>query len=49
MLLLISIREGQPRKIVQFFEVVKEKSPELFLSFDQLLAIGTAYRDISES
>ena len=48
MLLLISIREGQPRKIVQFFEVVKEKSPELFLSFDQLLAIGTAYRDIKE-
>ena len=45
---LISIREGQPRKIVQYFEVVKEKSPELFLSFDQLLAIGTAYRDIKE-
>jgi alpha-2-macroglobulin len=48
MLLLISIRAGQPRKIVQFFEVVREKSPELFLSFDQLLAIGTAYRDIKE-
>ncbi len=48
MLLLISIRAGQPRKIVQYFEVVKEKSPELFLSFDQLLAIGTAYRDIKE-
>ena len=48
MLLLISIREGQPRKIVQYFEVVKEKSPELFLSFDQLLAIGAAYRDIKE-
>jgi tetratricopeptide (TPR) repeat protein len=48
MLLLISIRAGQPRKIVQYFEVVKEKSPELFLSFDQLLAIGAAYRDIKE-
>jgi tetratricopeptide (TPR) repeat protein len=48
MLLLISIREGRPRKIVQYFEVVKEKSPELFLSFDQLLAIGAAYRDIKE-
>jgi tetratricopeptide (TPR) repeat protein len=48
MLLLINIRAGQPRKIVQFFEVVKEKSPELFLSFDQLLAIGAAYRDINE-
>ncbi len=48
MLLLIAIRESQPRKIVQYFEVVKEKSPELFLTFDQLMAIGTAYRDIKE-
>ena len=48
MLLVINIREGQPRKIVQYFEVVKEKSPELFLGFDQLLAIGAAYRDIKE-
>jgi tetratricopeptide (TPR) repeat protein len=48
MLLLVSIRAGQPRKIVQYFEVVKEKSPELFLTFDQLMAIGTAYRDIKE-
>jgi tetratricopeptide (TPR) repeat protein len=48
MLLLISIRQGQPRKIVQYFEVVKEKSPELVLGFDQLLAIGSAYRDIKE-
>ena len=48
MLLLINIRAEQPRKIVQYFEVVKEKAPELVLSFDQLLAIGKAYRDINE-
>ena len=48
MLLLINIRQDQPRKIVQYFEVVKEKSPELVLTFDQLLAIGKAYRDINE-
>jgi uncharacterized protein YfaS (alpha-2-macroglobulin family)/TolA-binding protein len=48
MLLLVNIREEQPRKIVQYFEVVKEKAPELVLSFDQLLAIGKAYRDINE-
>jgi tetratricopeptide (TPR) repeat protein len=48
MLLLINIREAQSRKIVQYFEVVKEKAPELILSFDQLLAIGKAYRDINE-
>jgi uncharacterized protein YfaS (alpha-2-macroglobulin family)/TolA-binding protein len=48
MLLLINIREDQARKIVQYFEVVKEKAPELILSFDHLLAIGKAYRDINE-
>ena len=41
-------RDEQPRKIVQYFEVVKEKAPELVLTFDQLLAIGKAYRDINE-
>ncbi len=34
--------------MVQYFEVVKEKAPELILSFDQLLVIGRAYRDINE-
>ena len=48
MLLLIDIRAEQARKIVQYFEVVKEKAPELVLTFDQLLAIGKAYRDINE-
>jgi alpha-2-macroglobulin len=48
MLLLVSIHEDQARKIVQYFEVVKEKAPELVLSFDQLMAIGKAYRDINE-
>ncbi|HZW33519.1 MAG TPA: hypothetical protein VFF52_22560, partial [Isosphaeraceae bacterium] len=48
MLLLINIGAEQPRKIIQYFEVVKEKAPELVLSFDQLLAIGRAYRDIKE-
>ena len=48
MLLLINIRQQDARKIVQYFEVVKEKAPELVLTFDQLLAIGKAYRDINE-
>ncbi len=48
MLLLINIRADQPRKIVTYFEVVKEKAPELFLTFEQLLAIGKAYREINE-
>ncbi len=48
MLLLINIKEEQPRKIVTYFEVVKEKAPELILTFNQLLAIGNAYREIKE-
>src|SRR5262249_42621525 len=48
MLLLINIEQDQPRKIVQYFEVVKEKAPELVLTFDKLLAIGKAYRAIGE-
>jgi len=48
MLLVINIRRDEARKIVQYFEVVKEKAPELILSFDQLMAIGKAYRDINE-
>ncbi len=48
MLLFANIRLEQPRKIVQYFEVVKDKAPELLLSFDQLMAIGKAYREINE-
>jgi tetratricopeptide (TPR) repeat protein len=48
MLLLINIDLDQPRKVVQYFEVVKEKAPELVLTFDKLLAIGKAYRTIGE-
>jgi prepilin-type processing-associated H-X9-DG protein len=48
MLLLANIHASEPRKIVTYFEVVKEKAPELILTFDQLLAIGKAYREINE-
>ncbi len=48
MLLLASIKQEQPRKIVTYFEVVKEKAPELILTFNQLLSIGNAYREIKE-
>ena len=48
MLLLVNIDQEQPRKVVQYFEVVKEKAPELVIAFDKLLAIGRAYRAIGE-
>ncbi len=48
MLLLVNIKQEQPRKIVTYFEVVKEKAPELILTFKELLSIGNAYREIKE-
>ena len=48
MLLLASIKAFDARKVVQYFEVVKEKAPDLVLTFDDLRAIGRAYRDIGE-
>ncbi|WP_337176859.1 MG2 domain-containing protein [Paludisphaera sp.] len=48
MRLLVNISAGDARKVVRDFEIVKERSPELFLTFDQLRAIGQAYRDIDE-
>src|SRR5918997_1322704 len=48
MLLTAHIREYQPRKVVQYFEVLKEKAPERVIPFDELLVVGRAYRDINE-
>jgi tetratricopeptide (TPR) repeat protein len=48
MRLLVHIADGDARKIVRDFEIVKERSPELILTFDQLQSIGKAYRDIDE-
>ncbi len=48
MLLLIHITNYDARKVVQYFEVIKEKAPDLILDFDKLLVIGKAYRDINE-
>src|SRR5579864_3188164 len=48
MLLYINIQEYQPRKVVQYFEVLKEKAPELVIPFDKILIVGKAYRDINE-
>ena len=48
MLLTIHIKDYQARKVVQDFEVLKEKGPELVIPFDEVLIVGRAYRDIGE-
>ena len=48
MLMYIAIDERNSRDIVRFFEVLKEKSPDLVLSFADILRVAQAYRDIQE-
>ena len=48
MLLTIHIKDYQPRKVVQDFEVLREKGPELVIPFDEVQVVGRAYRDIGE-
>lgn len=48
MLLWIHMTEYDPRKVVQYFEILKEKHPDLIIPFDRILIVGRAYRDIGE-
>jgi tetratricopeptide (TPR) repeat protein len=48
MLLYLSIDRHDSSAIVKYFEVIKEKDPELFIPFDKVVAIGQAYRDLGE-
>jgi hypothetical protein len=36
------------RKIIEYFEVLRERFPELYIPFDRILVVGKAYRDIEE-
>ena len=49
MLLFVDLARHDARRIVRDFEIVREKSPELVIAFDTLLAIGRAYAEIGES
>jgi len=48
MLLYISIDRKDAREIVRYFEIMKEKYPELVIPFDKVMAVGRAYREIDE-
>ncbi len=50
MLLWIYTSKGfyDARKIVDVFEVLRERYPDLEVPFDRILAVGRAYRDIGE-
>jgi tetratricopeptide (TPR) repeat protein len=48
MLLYVHIKDYNPRKVVQYFEILKEKAPELVIPFDDIRVVGRAYGDINE-
>ncbi|MFO0961048.1 MAG: MG2 domain-containing protein [Isosphaeraceae bacterium] len=49
MMLVSSIRSYDAGKVVRYFEVLKEKAPELVIPFDQIVVVGRAYRDLGEA
>ncbi len=47
-LLFANIERKSSRDIVRYFEILKEKNPELYIPFEQVMAVGAAYREIDE-
>ncbi|MFV2068769.1 MAG: tetratricopeptide repeat protein, partial [Pirellulales bacterium] len=48
MLLEAHLHLGPSHKVVEYFEIVKEKWPELEIAFDKILKIGAAYHAMGE-
>ncbi|MDA1263953.1 MAG: hypothetical protein O2816_02605, partial [Planctomycetota bacterium] len=48
MMLTISLEARDPALAVRFFEVLREKDSGYTVPFDQIVAIGEAYRDLGE-
>ncbi len=44
----ISVARRDAEQVVETFEVLKERYPELTIPFDQVLAVGDAYRQMEE-
>jgi tetratricopeptide (TPR) repeat protein len=47
-LLFANIERRAPRDIVRYFEILKEKDPDVYVPFEKVLAVGAAYREIEE-
>jgi hypothetical protein len=48
MLLDIHLRTGPPAEIVHYFEIIKEKWPELELPFEKIVKVAAAYHELGE-
>ncbi len=47
-LLYANIDRKNARDIVRYFEILKEKNPQLYVPFQQVLVVGGAYRELGE-
>ena len=48
MLLYIALARNDAKAVVDYFEVLKERYPELVVPFDKIIAVAKAYRDRGE-
>ncbi|NQT52469.1 hypothetical protein HQ576_10480, partial [bacterium] len=48
MLLYIALAQKDAKAVVDYFEVLKERYPELVMPFDKIIAVGRAYRERGE-
>ncbi len=48
MLLDIHLQTGPPAQVVHYFEIIKEKWPELEFPFEKIVKVATAYHEMGE-
>ncbi|MDF1836249.1 MAG: MG2 domain-containing protein [Planctomycetota bacterium] len=48
LLLFASVDGGDPSEIVRYFEIVKQREPDLFVPIEKVLQIGAAYAELGE-
>ncbi len=48
MLLDIRLETGPPAQVVRYFEIIKEKWPDLEVPFEKIMKVGAAYHEIGE-
>ncbi len=48
MLLDVHLTTGPAGEVVRYFEIIKEKWPDLEIPFDKIMKVAAAYHDIGE-
>ena len=48
MLLDIRLETGPSAQVVRYFEIIKEKWPDLEITFDKIMKVGAAYHEVGE-